>query len=182
MQIIKIWKPIQGYEGRYEVSNLGEVRSLPSNWARTGRILKQQTKKRGYKTITLHGVGKPKTAQVHSIVCTAFQGVRPVGTEVRHMNGISSDNREENLRWGTHQDNANDAKSHGVILCGEALPQAKLTDTDIAEIIRLDRTAVIPRQEIGERYGVTEQYVRQTGKGYTRRARRVLDSGVRLAS
>ena len=110
----EIWKNIEGYEGKYMVSNLGNVKSL---WCRNGfrkkeRLLKKVIIKNGYARVSLYtkGINNPK---IHRLVANAFLGKCPVGLEVRHLNGNKHDNRSENLKYGTRKENVSDAISHG---------------------------------------------------------------------
>ena len=112
----EIWKPIEGYEGKYEVSSLGRVKSL--NYRNTNRavIMKpyKNISKRGnvpYLQVELYKNGQGTCPKVHVLVCTAFRGHRPsdidgdTNVEAMHLNGDSLDNRAENLAWGRHIDN-----------------------------------------------------------------------------
>ena len=116
------WKPVLGYEGRYEVSDLGHVRSCDRR-ARTkgtstrfhaGRLLKGISTARGRVVVTLHdGAGHQKTRLVHHLVLEAFRGERPDGTEACHWDGDASNNRLSNLRWDSHLANEADKARHG---------------------------------------------------------------------
>lgn len=112
----EIWKPIEGYEGKYEISNLGRVNSL--NYLGTGkpRIMKpyKNISKHGnvpYLQVDLYKDGVTRSLKVHFLVCRAFHGSRPASingdtnVEAMHLNGNSLDNRAENLSWGRHSDN-----------------------------------------------------------------------------
>lgn len=109
------WAAIPGYEGRYEVSNLGSVRSLPhrgqvmtqygfeTTRAVKGRVLKPvRATKTGHVQVCLSG---GKFYRVHVLVLLAFVGPRPSGCETLHLNHDASDNRLANLRYGTHSEN-----------------------------------------------------------------------------
>lgn len=103
----EIWKDIEGYEGLYQVSNLGRVKSL--NYGKTGqeRLLKQSYKKgTKYKTIGLY-YGKQKRFFVHVLVAKAFVDGYRKGYEVNHIDENVENNRAENLEWVTHADNIN---------------------------------------------------------------------------
>lgn len=93
--IIEEWRWIEGYDN-YEVSSLGRVR--------TRRIL-NQTDSNGYLYVGLSGDGKQKRQTVHVLVAEAFHGDRPDKMDCCHINGDRSDNRAENLEWGTRSDN-----------------------------------------------------------------------------
>lgn len=116
----EIWKPVVGYEGHYEVSNLGNVRSVDRTVVyKTGqtRHYKGRTLKlkpsHGYWRVELSRNSKPTCFQVHRLVLSAFVGPLPEGKEVCHNNGNPGDNRLENLRYGTKSENNLDRVKHG---------------------------------------------------------------------
>lgn len=96
---------------RYSVSDTGEVYGV------RGNLLKPyQNKQTGYLMVGVHyggGGTKPKLRTVHSLVLEAFAGPRPEGQEVRHLNGVRTDNRLENLAYGTSSENKADLVAHG---------------------------------------------------------------------
>lgn len=108
---MEIWKNIEGYEGFYQVSNMGRVKSLErkNSQGRTvkERILKPAVKKAGYVEVNLYAGGKPKTLKVHRLVCEAFNDNRDEKPEVNHINEIKTDNRACNLEWCTRRENCN---------------------------------------------------------------------------
>lgn len=107
---MEIWKTIEGYNGRYQVSNLGRVRSVDAiinNCTRKGVLLKQGTSKKGYKKVRLSQKNKTKTELVHRLVaCSFVSGYKP-GYQVNHKNEIKNDNRAENLEWCSCKYNCN---------------------------------------------------------------------------
>lgn len=129
---MEIWRAIPKWEGFYEVSNLGRVRSLPrmsrvnplSEKRRRlmgGNILKPQPNKNGeYAFVNLTAKGKRWHVSVHKLVLITFVRDRYENEGARHLNGNSKDNRLENLAWGTHLENMADRKKHGNYLNGEA--------------------------------------------------------------
>ena len=109
----EIWKPVVGYEGFYEVSNIGKVRSLARivecNDGRKRklktRILRQSCAPSGYYMVTLHKNGKQKSGLVHRLVCEAFIP-KPLGKdEVNHKDENSKNNNATNLEWVTAKEN-----------------------------------------------------------------------------
>ena len=111
------WRQIPGYEGAYEVSNRGRVRSLDRITDRgrkwRGRILTPAIMPSGYLIVTLWRNGKQKSALVHRLVLLGFKGLPPEGTEALHADGVRANNTPENLSWGTHSDNQLDQVAHG---------------------------------------------------------------------
>ena len=105
------WAPIPGYEGLYEASSEGEIRSVARRNTRGG-ILAQRTHRNGRKIVSLSRNGVVTTHNVHRLVAAAFLG-DPEGRQVCHNDGDPSHNRLANLRYGTASDNAQDALQHG---------------------------------------------------------------------
>lgn len=111
---MEIWKPIKGYEGLYEVSNLGNVRSLDKHVMYGNRycLLKGKPMKPfhnlyGYLKINLHKNGQGKHYFIHRLVSEAFIPNPNNLPCIDHINTIRDDNRVENLRWCTRKENCN---------------------------------------------------------------------------
>lgn len=115
------WVPIPGYEGIYEVSDQGNVRSLDRfvNNGKGGRAkLKGKTLSpgstpTGYLFVYLCTDGKPKRFYVHRLVMKGFKGEAPPEHEVCHWNDKKDDNRLDNLRYGTRSENMQDLIRNG---------------------------------------------------------------------
>ena len=104
----EIWKDIKGYEGLYQVSNLGRVRSLDryvGNYLFKGKIMKENLNSRGYLRLHLSMNNKQKEHKIHKLVAEAFIDNPDKLTEVNHINGIKTDNKVSNLEWCTHKEN-----------------------------------------------------------------------------
>lgn len=95
----EIWKDIINYEGKYEVSNLGRVRSLSYNGTGEIKFLKQSTNKRGYKRVGLCKDGKTKHYYVHRLVAMTFIPNPNNYKEVNHKDEKPSNNDVKNLEW-----------------------------------------------------------------------------------
>lgn len=103
--MIETWVSFKGYEDMYEVSSLGNVRSINYNGTKQTKILSLKTEKSGYLTFLAYKKGIRKTVKVHRAVMLSFKGVDPNRQYVNHINAIKSDNRLENLEWVTHKEN-----------------------------------------------------------------------------
>lgn len=140
----EVWKDIPGYEGRYQASSLGRIRSMPvtlcyqtpvnskdhrvvwRNHFHKGTILKSYPNKArcGYLQLVLCG----KRCRVHELVAQTFIGEKPAGQVVRHLNGNNLDNRAENLAYGTPSENKDDDFKNGIYY------NAKITPEDVIAI------------------------------------------------
>lgn len=132
----EIWKDIAGFEGRYQISNLGRVKSLVIyGKQQSPSIMKPNPHKQGYHLISLRMNGKSFYFYIHHLVLTAFVCERPKGLECNHKNTIKNDNRVDNLEWITPKKNIQHAIENGLRnLVGENNHKAKLTESDVIEI------------------------------------------------
>jgi hypothetical protein len=121
MQSTENWKSVPGYEGIYEVSDHGNVRSLNriviyANGKRkpiTGRTRKLSVNQDGYLHVGLFKNGQSKTVTVHRLVALAFLPASSDGDEICHGDGNRQHNHVSNLRWDTRSANARDTLGHG---------------------------------------------------------------------
>lgn len=111
------WRPVRGYEGLYDASNFGRVRSLDRYEVagnvkrfRKGRILKAVKRKDGYLQVDLCKDGKYKHFQIHRLVWSAFNGSIPEGYEINHIDERPWNNAVWNLSLMTHNENINYGK------------------------------------------------------------------------
>jgi hypothetical protein len=98
------WRPVVGHEGLYEVSDAGDVRSLPRPHTQ-GKVLKQMTDPGGYRRVSLSKGGSARPRLVHHLVLEAFVGPRPEGAQCLHGDDDPANNHLDNLSWGTQRQN-----------------------------------------------------------------------------
>lgn len=164
---MEIWKPIPGYGGHYEASSLGRVRSLDRIVMKRdrhtgaemrqfykGKELKQWKgrKKHDHYYVRI-GLDKRKmNLAVHRAVLLAFIGLPPDGMEACHNNGISDDNRPENLRWDTHFNNNQDRKKHGNYAVGQDHHLASLDNETVLSIYHSNERGCV----LAKRHGCSQ--------------------------
>jgi len=161
----EIWKDIPNYEGLYQASNLGNLRSL--NYKKTGKIqnLKQAKNRNGYCLCALHKNGKLKSHLVHRLIAYTFLEISTL--VINHKNGVKTDNRIENLEFVTQKDNIIHGQKIGLYknrnkltserfkkMVGEDNYFCKLSNEKVKEIRRLYKTKLYTQKELGEIFGV----------------------------
>ena len=126
---MEIWRDIKGYEGDYQISSNGRVKSLKFNIStqKYEHIMKPQPTWGGYLRVALRKDGKIRLFAVHRLVAEAFipnLNNKPV---VNHINGNRQDNKLENLEWVTHKENSNKSK---VITRSDRYNSIKVIDSE----------------------------------------------------
>ena len=120
--IEEVWRPVKGYEGIYEVSNIGKVKScerivIRSNGRKINfpeKIMKPSINHKGYEVIDLRKNGKRECGFVHRLVGKAFIENPNNKKQINHKNGIKTDNDVRNLEWVTNQENMIHAYKNGL--------------------------------------------------------------------
>lgn len=157
---VEQWRPVVGYEGFYEVSNLGRVRRVGrATGARLLRVLKMHPLIHGYLGCHLSKANRTKTAKLHQLVAMAFLGECPRGCEVNHKDGDKTNCCHNNLEYVSHQYNQAHAVKLGLYRHGEQLPQAKLAEQDVREIRRL--RGVESQRHLAGRFGVSQHLIKE---------------------
>jgi len=125
------WRAVPGFEGKYEVSSYGQMRSLDrlvGPRRLRGQIMKVKYDRHGYIWYRPCSEGKYKPTSAHSMVAAAFIGPRPVGLHINHIDGNKTNNHYSNLEYVTPQQNAKHALDTGLMKRhGEENHQAKAT-------------------------------------------------------
>jgi len=170
---MEIWKDAVGYEGLYEISSFGRVKTLekilPHNKFKhitcvfKEKIMKISLDTKGYPSIVLRKNGIPKTLRVHRLMTEAFIPNPENKAYVNHINGIKHDNMLENLEWSTPSENESHAyrtklKNSNSIL-GVKHFKAKLTEKDILEIREKFGNKTHTAKELAEEYGIGKRNI-----------------------
>lgn len=157
------WVDVPGWEGLYEVSDTGVIRSkdrhVPTRGGalalRKGRVLRLVEKNNGYLCVTLaNGALRPQLS-VHKIVARAFLGECPLGLHVLHYDGNKRNNAVKNLRYGTPAENHFDTERHGRRRRGAAHPLATLNE----DSVRLIRSSQESCRNLAAQFGVTPAHI-----------------------
>jgi len=139
-QSLEEWRPVVGYEGRYEVSSLGRIKSLQRTCSTKGgshrsvpeRILKPAPDGNGYMAVPLAKDGKTNTVRVCRIVMVAFVGPRPEGFVVAHGSKGKLCDSLDNLAYKTQSQNCGEDKLRDDTHCrGERSPKARLNEAQV---------------------------------------------------
>lgn len=165
---METWRPVPDFDGLYEVSNLGQVRSVGRDVSNNRGGLRWMpdlvltphinTKRGGYYSVTLSKDGRKKTVYIHLLVLLTFVGPRPSPEmEGCHGDGDTSNNTLDNLRWDTPVNNAADRAVHGTQTKGEASSKAVLDAVQVRNIrLRAENETAT---DIAKSYGISRQQV-----------------------
>lgn len=164
------WRAAIGYEGRYEVSSIGRVRSLPGmgRWGtRKGRVLRPGHNGKKYLIVHLCASSKESgTKQIHQLVAAAFLGPCPPGKQVNHKDAIKENNHFGNLEYMTSAENTEHAGAMGLHLRGSRAVRAKLEEADIP-VIRQRLANGESQRRIARDYHVSKNAISGIGKRRT---------------
>lgn len=169
------WRPVVGYEGIYEVSNMGRVKSLSrtittsvgtkKHWPE--RILKGRLSRHGYCEVSLSdGTGRNVRKRVHRLVAEAFLDPDPERLVVDHINAVRTDNRLENLRWATPAENLQYARDCGNLDDSERIEAS--IEVMAKSVMRDDGVVFRSIAEAAESIGVSHQTISNVLLGKTR--------------
>jgi hypothetical protein len=171
------WRTIPDFEGLYEVSDHGRVRSLDRivrkrvvrggpiiQIRRRGKVLSLSPDSHGYPMVNLCSDGQQQSSLVHHLVLNTFVGPRKSGQECRHLDGNRANNELCNLTWGTALENALDKKRHGTAVApkGGEHGLSTLTVSDVRSIRRdIERE---PSAKLARAFGISQAHVRRIAR------------------
>ena len=121
------WRDVAGYEGLYQVSSEGRVKSLERKGRKSEHILKPGVRSKGYLFVVLCAGGKSRMFSVHRLVCQAFHDNPENKLDVNHINENKTDNRACNLEWSTRKENCNHGTRNVRMAIAKSRPIAQYT-------------------------------------------------------
>jgi hypothetical protein len=154
------WLPVVGYEGRYSVSDHGNVMSMNYNNTGMMRLMVPGKDSYGYLQVSLQKDGKQATKKIHALVMAAFVGPRPLAHDINHKSGIKTENALTNLEYCTSSANRLHAYRIGtqIPMRGESHPNSKLDSAQV-EDIKVKAAAGYTKTEIAQMHGVSRSTV-----------------------
>lgn len=167
------WRTIPGFEGRYEVSDEGKVRSLSRKFIRSngwpmsikGREISQWLCEGERLTVTLLKLDGSKCHRmVHCLVAEVFIGPRPENLEVCHNDGNNKNNRKNNLRYDTKEANEKDKLEHGTSNRGTQNGHNKLTEQQVIAIKKAIKAGEV-QANIAKEYNISQSAVSKIAVG-----------------
>lgn len=161
----EMWKDIIGYEGLYQISNYGRVKSFHQYKGTNKRILTPRKMKAGHFQVNLCKNKTKKNYLIHRLLMKAFVGSCPNKMECCHNDGNPTNNHISNLRYDTHKSNQSDMKKHG-ISCARKVPArgslngfSKLIENDIRRIYTLLIEKRLTQREIAIIFNVSRSTI-----------------------
>lgn len=156
---MEIWKNIEGYEGLYQVSNLGDVKSLEryrenSSKLTPERILKGILNNKGYYSVRLYKNKESHFYSVSRLVARTFIPNPKNKPEVNHINGNVKDNSITNLEWVTHRENIDHAVKTGLTPRGEQNARSKVKESDVKIMREMYAKGGISTRTLSEKFNI----------------------------
>lgn len=161
----EVWKPIQGFEEIYEISNHGRLKALPKSrkmpgngaMKHTPEIIRKLELNQRYPRITLCKNGIEYKETIHKLVAMHFVDNPEGYTHVRHLDDNPWNPHYKNLAWGTQKMNMEDKVRNGRQRKGETMPTALLTEKEVLEIReKYDKESGYTYKKLGEMYNVNK--------------------------
>lgn len=179
--MIERWIDIQGYEGLYQISSHGNVRSLDRSkkanhnnyYIAKGKLLKHSFNHKNYPEVALYNKeGKRRNHRIHKLVATNFLVKGSNQTQINHKDGIKSNNNIDNLEWCTGEENIYHAYETGLYKHGQESHLSLLTEKEVLEIIELRKQGLL-QKEISQKFNVSVGAIANilSGKSWNRLTR-----------
>lgn len=164
------WKDIKGYEGIYQISDFGRVKSLAKAWSvgkKGDTILKSGSHKQGYRNVTLC-VDKVKSVKlVHRLVASHYCKNENNYKIVNHLDSVTNNNFKNNLEWTTYTGNAIHGFNFGFRIGrkGSSHHNVKLTELEILEIKKVYKTGNYSQKKVADLFKISQTHVQRIISG-----------------
>jgi hypothetical protein len=173
----EIWRDVVGYEGLYQVSNLGNIKAnkrlvvSPRGYRTARERLLAQANSGGYKLVMLCREGVRTNRSSHRIVAEAFISNPENKPDVNHKDGNKSNNRVDNLEWNTSSENNRHAFRTGLKLPvkGEKHHHSKISDSEAIELMQINIMYGLNYQQAAKAFKVDYEVIQGTCTGRYRR-------------
>lgn len=159
------YRVIEGYEGLYEISNLGNVKSFSKH--QEGKKLVSWDNGKGYKRVCLAKEGKKKNHYLHRLVAGHFIPNPLLKKEVNHIDGCKENNAVSNLNWVNSSENKIHAFDTGLMQNGEGHSKAKLTWDKVDDIRSIYKNSNCTYEDLAKMYQVNSTTIRDVIKNIT---------------
>lgn len=160
----EIWRDITGYEGRYQISSFGRIKSF---WRGAERILKAEISRNGYLRVDLRSHGSHKHFCVHRLVANAFVDNPNLKPQINHRDGNKLNNQASNLEWVTATENIRHAIEEGLRPSGENCFNARLTAEQVVFI--RDECKNLTQKQVAAMFNVNPATINEIRLGKTYR-------------
>lgn len=176
---MEIWVDVKGYEGLYQVSDFGNVRTVevikPHNtnksftWVKKSKLMKLTPTVKGYKRACFYKNGIRKMHSVHRLVASHFNEKGDNHTIVNHLDGNKANNHTDNLEWCTPKENSEHALNTGLQKHGEETRFSKLSKKEVLQMIQLKKEGV-RNCDLARMFNVNKTTIRDivTGRSWNR--------------
>lgn len=158
----EIWKDIIGYEGLYQISNLGNVKSLPRKHSPKNKILKPSLNNKGYLIIKLCKNKKHNQKKMHRLIASAFIPNPENKPQINHIDCVKTNNSIPNLEWCTAKENIVHAEKNKLLYhpTGSDQWMSKLSEKDVLNIRLEYSSRVFGYNKLAKKYNVSRMTIR----------------------
>lgn len=166
----EIWKDVVGYEGLYQISNIGRIKSLNYNKTKKENIMKQRcVKGKEYFSIGIMKDGVSKEYKIHRLVAIAFIPNPDNKPQINHKDSDPKNNNVENLEWCTSAENIQHAFKYGrKTQKGEKNNMCSHPDSIIKQMLRYKNLPMFTQQDISDIFGIDRRYISAIFRGKVR--------------
>lgn len=158
----EIWKDVEGFEGKYFISNIGRLKSIGGRYKKSqpnGYVTMGTVDNLGYRILTLRDHGRLKRERAHRLVALAFIEKIQGKNFVNHIDGNKLNNNYSNLEWCTHEENLRHAIKIGAFdTKGEKHFNSKLTNENVLEMRKLYWNNGLTQQAIADKFGICRRH------------------------